>query len=128
MQSELRLIGEIDGEIRELPWQHVAMCDTEQAAARLCVNQARVYRSQENLADLMEMSVGAFNTILNSDRTNRVRYFGRKREKILQRLCGNSAIDQWAELFEKGMLNCQKSKADREAELLRALAEIRASA
>lgn len=122
MQSELPLIGEINNEIKELPWDLVAKCKTVQGAYRLCINQQRVYRTQEDISELLGMKKrSALNAILNSDQSAQERHLGRVREIKLQKICNNKAIDQWASLFERGLLDCQKSLEQKRADLLAAL-------
>lgn len=113
-------------EIRSLDTKHVAMCRTEQEAMRLCIRRSRVYRTQEHLAEALGMNKGTLNTILNSDNNARPRYLPRVKQVDLQKLCGNRAIDQWAEMYEKGLLNCQRTKAEEIAELEQKLAQLKA--
>jgi hypothetical protein len=124
LQGELALLGQVTHELRELDARLVAQCDTEQRAFHLCVDQSTVYRSQASIADLLGMQKGDFNCALNADINDRPKYLSRTRQIQLQKICGNRAIDQWADLYEKGLLACQKSKEARRAELLRELKEI----
>ena len=111
------LMGAINTEIGLLDESHVAMCATEQAAMRLCILGARVYQTQSQIADALSMTKGNLNTILNSDQNDRPRYLPRTKQIQLQRLCGNRAIDQWADLYEKGRLTCQITKERQIADL-----------
>jgi len=124
LQAEMPLLGNVATEIIDLPANIVAMCSTEQAAFRLCINQSRIPLSQESIAEHLGLTKGAFNTILNSDHNSRARYLPRVLQNELQRLCRNRAIDQWGELEMKGLLNCQRSIVDRKAELLAELARL----
>lgn len=127
MQGELRLIGEINSQRVDVPWDEVALCNTVQQAYWLCMKHSRVKRTQDNWADLLGFkSRGALNNVLNSDQTKCVRHLGRIREIQLQQLACNNAIEQWADLYQKGMLNCQKTLDDEEQAVLQRLAEIRA--
>lgn len=117
MQKSLPLIGCINNEVREMPYEEIAQLSTEQAAFRYCIRYARVHRTQANIADLLGVSTGDLNCMLNADQNNRPKYMSRTRQIKLQKICGNKAIDQWAELFEKGLLVCQKSVDQRLAEL-----------
>jgi len=121
LQGELALLANVTQELRELDARIVAQCDTEQRAFHLCVDQSTVYRSQESLAGLIGMRKSDFNCALNADLNDRPRFLSRTRQIALQRVCGNRAIDQWADLYEKGLLNCQRSKESRKAELLKEL-------
>lgn len=120
-QTSLPLMGAIDSKVIPVDSRLVAMCDTEQAAFRLCINQARVRRTQESIADLMGMTKGALNTVLNSDYSTRARHMSRVQQINLQRICGNTAIDQWADLYSQGLLDCQRDVDDA---LARAEAEV----
>ena len=124
-QTSLPLMGAIDSKMVPVDSRLVAMCDTEQAAFRLCVNQARVRRTQESIAELMGMTKGALNTVLNSDQSERKRHMSRVQQISLQRICGNTAIDQWADLYEKGLLDCQRDVDDELARLEAEVARLR---
>lgn len=117
MQKSLPLIGCINNEVREMPYEEIAQLSTEQAAFRYCIRYARVHRTQANIADLLGVSTGDLNCMLNADQNNRPKYMSRTRQIELQRICGNTAIDQWADLYTKGLLVCQKSVDQRLAEL-----------
>lgn len=118
LQREIPLLGDVLTEVIDLPGHIVAMCDTEQAAFRLCINQSRVFMSQEDIGKSLGFdSKGTFNAILNSDHSSRPRYLSRSKQVRLQQLCGNRAIDQWADMYGKGLLNCQRSIEERKAEL-----------
>ena len=125
-QGELGLLGGADYQLVDLPIDFVSRCDTEQAAFRECILRSRVRFNQEDLAAELGMTKGSFNTILNSDCGKRVRTLSRTNQIKLQQICGNRAIDQWADLYAKGMLNCQRTVQDREAALLEELAKLRA--
>jgi len=127
LQREIPLLGEYNTEVVDLPTNIVAMCDTEQAAFRLCVSKSKSPLSQEEIAEELGMTKGGFNTILNSDHNKRPRYLPRVKQIHLQQLCQNRAIDQWADLYEKGMLNCQRTLDDELQELERRRAELLAA-
>ena len=121
-QQNLSLLGALNNEVKDLPWDVVAKHKTIQSAYRLCINQQRIYRTQDDLADLLGMKSRAqLNAIINSDRADQERHLGRVREIELQKLCGNRAIDQWAKLFEQEQLDCQRSLEERRKELTKAL-------
>ena len=128
MQREIRLLAEITNELKKIDEDLVKRCDTEQAAFRLCINQSRAHRPQQDLADDLGVSRSSLNTILNSDMGERPRYLSRANQVVLQQLCQNTAIDQWAELYGRGRLFCQRKVEDRKAELLKELAELEATA
>lgn len=121
MQSELRLMGKISCEIISVDMNLVRRCKTEQDAFRLCVQFDPVRRSHRDLAELMNMSPGGFNSVLNGDSGKRVRYMSRVQQIRLQQLCCNRAIDQWAELYAQGLLDCQRTAAQRIVEAQEAL-------
>lgn len=121
MQQELRLIGVLDSEPRKLDWSVIKHCRTEQAAMRLCKDKSYAKYTDEDIADELGMTRASLNTILNADRPNgRSRTMSRVQQIKMQRFCGNRAIDQWAELYEKGMLHCQQSDKQLKIEALRA--------
>ncbi len=135
MQASLPILGDVSAKITEIPWNEIAMCDTEQAAYRTCVRNDRCHRSHENivkalndLPEFAEMTPATFSRILNSDyHKERPRHAGRTFQIALQQICGNEAIEQWADLFKRGQLMCQRNK-ETEIEALRArLAELEAN-
>jgi len=111
-------MSDVKAQVVDLRTDVVALCPTEQAAYRLCINQALVPVDQEGLAEHWNISKGALNKMLNCDKGSRKRYMPRFMQAELQQICGNRAIDQWADLYAKGMLNCQRTVVDRKAELL----------
>lgn len=127
IQRELALLGDVTQKLRELDSRLVAQCDTEQRAFHLCIHESTVYRSQEAIARHLGMNKANLNCALNADLNTRPKYLSRVRQIELQRLCGNTAIDQWAGLYLKGLLNCQRDKADRKAALLEELALLEAA-
>lgn len=108
MQNQLALIGCLDSGLRELRLSDIAHLTTEQAAFRFCIQCSRVHHTQEDLADMMETSKGELNCMLNADSNKRPKYMSRTRQIKLQRICGNTAIDQWAELYANNLLICQR--------------------
>lgn len=128
MQREMNLIGMVSGERANLPWDHIACCDTPQAAMRLCVRRAQVYRTREDIAEILNVDRSQFNTMLSSDGHKRTRNMPFDLAEDLQDLCCNNAINQWQQLYRTRGLNCQKSKQTQEAELLRALEQLRRQA
>lgn len=124
MQQQFAMMGVMHGGEAEVDDRLVAQCDTEQAAYRLCITCSKVHRSQESIAELMGMSKGAFNAILNSDYAERKRYMGRTQQILLEQICQNTVVSQWDRLYRKGLLNCQRSKEDRAAELRAELARL----
>lgn len=107
LQQEMALMGVLDSEPRLLDWNLVRHCRTEQQAMRLCKDKSYTRMTDDDLAEVLGMTRGALNTILNSDRNKRPRYMPRTKQICMQRVCGNRAIDQWAELYEKGQLQYQ---------------------
>lgn len=117
MQNNLPLMGCIEGSTRQMPYEEIAYLPTEQAAFRYCVQHARIHRTQEDIAELLGVGKGELNCMLNADQNKRPKWMSRTRQVGLQKICGNTAIDQWAELYEKKMLVCQKSASDRQKEI-----------
>lgn len=133
MQQELRIMGAVTGEVKNLPWNEVAMCRTECDAMKLCMRQARVRMSDECWAESIGLVTSkgavdksAFSRVINADTNNKPRHLKFSQYKLLQKIAGNRAIEQWYELWESGQLNCQKVD-DEEARLLARLAEVRAN-
>ncbi len=119
MQQELRLIGVLDSEPRLLDWSLIKHCATEQAAMRLCKSKSYAHYTDDDIADALGMNRASLNTILNSDGPKgRPRYMPRTLQVKMQKFCGNRAIDQWAEMYEKGLLQCQKSDKEQKREAL----------
>lgn len=123
-QQQLKIMGAISTQVVDLPSDWVASCDTEQAAFRLCIANHPAKLHQGDIAELLGESRANLNTILNSDYNKRKRTLSRVKQIELQKICQNRAIDQWADLYAKGMLNCQRTVTDRKAELLAELAEL----
>lgn len=136
MQEQLRLMGEVNGEVANLPWNVVSQCRTIHAAYRLCISQSRTYRTHDNWAALIGLKHrGSFNRILNCDQQPDNREIVKRigpdfegeqlnahRVVRIQKAAGNRAISQWIELYEKGMLDCQKSKRSEEMDIAEQLA------
>jgi len=110
-QKEMMLAAIVFSEPKELDWSLVKLCKTEQEAMRLCIRKSPRYcSSQRDLSiDLGFKSSSALNSILSSDYAKRVRNMSRTMQIKLQRLCGNKALDQWAEMYSKGLLISQRS-------------------
>lgn len=124
MQLHMAIMQDVKRQRRDVEWPHVKLCDTEQAAMRLCINKSQLLMRQRDIAETLGFKVGTLNTILNSDMNDRPRYMSRAKQEQLQDLCGNNAVNQWAELYSKGLLNCQKTVETRRAELERELAAL----
>lgn len=125
MQQELGLISVLPSQLADIQANAVAACETEQEALRLCVARANPYRSQSDIAELIGVDKSVLNRMLNADHHDQPRHMSRVLQIKLQQICGNRAVDQWADLYAKGMLNCQRTVADREAELLAELDRLR---
>lgn len=118
MQQEMALMGCVSSQLIELQGEAIQACDSEQSAMRLCVNRAIPFRKQADIAELLDIPRAIFNRMLNAGHHDQPRYMPRVMQVKLQQICGNRAIDQWADLYAKGMLNCQRTVLDRKAELL----------
>ena len=127
LQQELAMLGEVTQQLRAVDDRLVAMCDTEQRAFHLCVERANPRRSQAQIAEMMGMNKADLNCCLNADINDRPKYLSRTRQIALQRICGNTAIDQWADLYSRGMLVCQRTRGDEIAELRQRLAVLEGS-
>ncbi len=126
MQSEMPLIGSVSGGMKRLPDDLVAKCKTLQEAIRLSINQSPVYRTYEDWAELLGLADRAdFCRIINSDQSKRVRNMDYQKTRRLMQLCGNTAIEQWCDLADKGMLDCQRYD-DEEKRLMEELERVRA--
>lgn len=125
MQQELGLISAVTSQLADIQANAVSACETEQEALRLCVARANPYRSQSDIAELIGINHSVLNRMLNADHHHQPRYMSRVLQIKLQQVCGNRAVDQWADLYAKGMLNCQRTVADREAELVAELNKLR---
>jgi hypothetical protein len=133
MQQQLRIMGAVSGEVKNLPWRDVAMCRSECDAIKMCMKMARVRMSDESWADaigLVHKTTGkpdasAFSRMINADTNNKPRFLSFSQYKLIQKVAGNRAIEQWYELWESGELDCQKMD-DEEAALLAKLAAVRA--
>lgn len=109
LQKDLNLLAEMRAQLIEVEAKIVAQCETEQAAFRLCRRHSPVHYSDLALAELMGVSKGHLNQLMNCDQNKRPRWMGRAMQNKLQRICQNRVIDQWAELEDMGMLNCQRT-------------------
>ena len=127
--EHLPLIGGLStGEVRDLPADLVAKCRNWQQAVALCVNSSRVKRTQRSWADLMGVSAGTWNTILNSDRAGRERHLPLDWVPEIQNLAGNRAIEQYLTMRRLGLLDCQRSVEDEKAALRLRLAQLEGQA
>lgn len=123
MQQELKLIGAINGQRKDLPWEWVEMCNSPQQAAKLCIEKSNLFISQGDIAERLSTDRSHFNAMLNS-KANRVRNMPIDLAEDLQDLMGNNAINQWQELYRKRLLRCQRNLEDKRAELLKTLADL----
>lgn len=132
MQKELNLLGLICNTSVNLPAKSIACCDTEQAAMRLCVRHHKAGWDQDKIASAIGITPDVLSKMLKTDdyskrgKPNACRYMSRTLSMALQQECGNKAIDQWADMCSKGLLNCQRSLDEEEAVLEARLADVRA--
>lgn len=124
MQHELNLLAEMTFELKRLDEKLVARCDSYARACRLCIEQARVTRPQEEWADLIKMNRSQFKQALEIKRT-RNKNIPAEKEEELQLAAGNLAISQWRDLYRSRRLDHQRTVEEREAELLKQLAQVR---
>lgn len=117
-QAELPLIGQVNAQVYVFPTDIVASWPTEQEAFRQCILRHPAKLTQGQIAENIGMGRANFVAIINSDYPGKLlRAFTRTKQIELQQECRCKCIDQWADLYDKGMLNCQRSKADRLAAL-----------
>jgi len=125
--EHLPLFGGVShGEVRDLPSDLVAKCRNWQQAVALCMNSSRVRRTQRNWADLLGVSAGTLNTILNSDKAERERHLPLDWIPEIENMAGNRAIEQYLEMRRLGMLDCQRSVEDEKSALRTRLAQLEA--
>ena len=118
MQREMTFYSAVSTQLVDLQANAIAACETEQEAMRLCVARAVPYRNQPDIAELIGVDKSVLNRMLNADHHAQPRHMSRVLQIKLQQVCGNRAVDQWADLYAQGMLNCQRTVEDRKAELL----------
>jgi len=128
MQRELGLLANSTPPVRRADPNLVRQCKNEQDAYKLCLSLSPVYRTQGDIADILGISRTQFNKALNADSRGRRQSLMITAIVDLQRLCCNTAVRQWEDMYAEGLLDCQRKPEDREAELLAELAELRASA
>lgn len=133
MQREMTFLTNEKREPKQVVASIVARCATEQDAFRLCISESRVYRTHSQIAELLGLikkdgtgDSGRLSRMLNGDKSSQPLYMSRTLQIRLQEVCENTAIDQWAEMYRLGVLNCQRSECDREEELLAELSALRA--
>lgn len=124
MQREMSFYSAVPSQLADIQANAIAACETEQEALRLCVARANPYRNQSDIAELIGVDKSVLNRMLNADHHDQPRYMSRVLQIKLQQICGNRAVDQWADLYAQGMLNCQRTVADRKAELLAELEKL----
>ncbi len=109
--------------------QLVANCKHYVDAVFLCMSLSTNGWSQAEWAkQLGYKSAGSFSEILNrfkGDTENkRPKFFDNEKQGLIQRLAGNSAIQQWTEMELFGQLNCQRSPSMEKEMLERRIREI----
>ncbi len=102
---------------KEIPWEWVRAQVTEQDAYWLCINHATVKRTQQSIADLIDIDRSVLSRALNSGRGDKNYTLSRVYQIRLQEICNNTAIDQWAQEYERNMLHCQRTAEQQLAEL-----------
>ncbi|WP_421722399.1 hypothetical protein [Alloalcanivorax xenomutans] len=125
-QRTMPLLGVVNAETADIDPVAVAGCSHWAQAFRLCLRQSRVKRDQRSWADLLGMSVGTLNTLLNADhhtkRGARVRHLDMDLVVEIEELAGNNAISQYQQMRKARQLHCQRGQVSPEQEL----AELRA--
>ena len=125
-QRTMPLMGAIDTDTRDVDPVAIAGCSHWSQALRLCLQQSRVKRDQRSWADLLGMSVGTLNTLMNADhhakRGARVRHLDMDLVAEIEALAGNNAISQYQVMRKARQLYCQRGQVSPEQEM----AELRA--
>lgn len=114
-------------QIRDVSDDLVAMCRDYIDAVNLCMNQSTVRRTRRKWAELLEMSEGNLNLILNrGGSSGRKRYMDPNLFEDVQLLAGNRAISQFFDIQIRGGLQHQNMKS-RIEELEAELEQLRAA-
>lgn len=124
MQRELNLMGLISTDTVDLPAKSIACCDTEQAAIRMCIRHHKAGWHQDKIAEAIPgLTPDALTKMVRTDsylkqgKNKACRWMSRTMQMALQQECGNNAIDQWADMCKRGLLNCQRTVDQRLQEL-----------
>ena len=123
MQREMPVMCDVRLRVKQdAPAALVAQCRNYRDAVRLCI-QLGPY-SQDQMADLLGMTKGALNLIINRGGSEkRRRYLDPDLFEGIENLCANRAITQYFEMQSRGHLNRQ-NKAERIAAIKRELAQL----
>lgn len=127
LQQEMAFLGALTSELKQLDRDLVKRYSSHAEACHLCMQFSRVHRTQDEWADVIGMNRSQFKQCISTG-GKRVKNLPAEKEEELQKAAGNLALTQWRELYRNGELHCQQDKEAREAELLRELAHIRATA
>lgn len=134
-QRTMPLLGVMDTKTKDVDPVAIAGCSHWAQAFRLCLRRSRVKRDQRSWADLLGMSVGTLNTLLNADhhsqRGSRVRHLNMDLVESIEDLAGNNAISQYQAMRKQRQLYCQRAQVTPEqemAELRARLAQLEAQA
>jgi hypothetical protein len=99
----------------------IANCSHWAQALRLAKQNARVKRTQRDWAELLDMSVGTFNTLLNADHYKkagkRIRNLDPDEIADIEYMFGNNALSQYLDMRKKGQLYCQRRDITPQEEL-----------
>lgn len=127
-QRNLPLLGSASPAQRDVDPIAVAHCAHWSAAFRLCLQQSVVWRSQRNWADLLGMSVGSLNTLLNADHHaktgTRVRHLDMDMIAEIEDMAGNNAISQYLQMRKARQLYCQRKEISAAQELAELKAKV----
>ena len=120
-QRAIPILSALDGEQIDVDATAVAGCSHWAQAFRLSLMNSRVKRSQRDWAELLDMSVGTLNTLLNADHYKkagkRVRHLDIDDVADIEAVTGNNAISQYQNMRKRGELFCQTRKVSPEQEL-----------
>lgn len=111
-------------EIRDLPEAQIQMCGDYIDAVNLCMNQGVVRYTRRRWAEILGMSEGSLNIILNKGGTSkRKRHLDPNLFEAVESHSGNRAISQFFDLQSRGKL-FRQNKTTRKQELLAELAAL----
>ena len=126
-QSDLPLMGVLTSKVVDLPEAWIAELPTFQDALKLSIQQAKVAHIHQVFASMIGIDRSSFNCMMNAGQNKRYRAFPPEKLLELEQATGNRAPMQWLEMRSKGLLRTQRTKSEREAELLAELEQLRSS-
>ena len=120
-QRTMPLLGVVNMEPKDVDPVSVAGCTHWAQAFRLCVRMAPVRRTQRDWAEILDMSVGTLNTLLNADHYKkagkRIRSLDIDLVADIEDAMGNNAITQYQQMRKAKQLFCQRRDVSPQEEL-----------